>query len=212
MGGVLGVKIEFSGAKIEDKELEDKDDRRRNSLAFYITQFINYDGDDFNVLVENVKKDKFSKTGGKPPAVRASSKKFMFYFLFSIFLVFFFLTEFNKIADAIMSGDMKELRNQVFVDLKTINRKYKDQHVGNTILHMACQEGYFNMVNYMFNPSNYSGLDSTEVEISPKNDRSRIPLFLCFTPPSATVSIVFILQKSFFICIIWFSLTASKMG
>lgn len=73
MGGVLGVKIEFSGAKIEDKELEDKDDRRRNSLAFYITQFINYDGDDFNVLIENVKKDKFSKSGGKPPTVRASS-------------------------------------------------------------------------------------------------------------------------------------------
>lgn len=54
---------------------EDEDDgRRRNSLAFYISQFVNYEGEDFAPLVDSVMKDKFPKSGGKPPAVRPSSK------------------------------------------------------------------------------------------------------------------------------------------
>ncbi len=83
---------------------------------------------------------------------------------------------------------MKELRNQVFVFFKHINRKYKDHHNGNCIIHMLCQEGYYNMLTYLLNPANRSGMDSTELEIAPRNDRNRTPLFLCFTPPAATVS------------------------
>jgi hypothetical protein len=74
MGGALGVKIDFSGAKVEDKDLEEKDDRRRNSLAFYISQFVSHEEDDFSSIIEAVVKDKHAKTGGKPPNVRASSK------------------------------------------------------------------------------------------------------------------------------------------
>jgi hypothetical protein len=90
---------------------------------------------------------------------------------------------------------MKELRNQVFVFFKHINRKYKDHHGGNCIIHMLCQEGYYNMLTYLLSPANRSGMDSTELEISPKNDRHRTPLFLCFTPPAATVSSTRLLTK-----------------
>ena len=100
--------------------------------------------------------------------------------------------EFNKIGDSIIQGNMKELRNQVFVFFKTINRKYKDHHNGNCVIHMLCQEGYYNMLSYLLNPANRSDLDATELEITPKNDKNRIPLFLCFTPPSATVSSILI--------------------
>jgi hypothetical protein len=102
------------------------------------------------------------------------------------FFSFFFL-EFSKLADAVIQGSMKELRNQVFVYFKFINRSYKDHHMGNTLLHMVCQEGYYNMLTYMANPMNRSGLDSEVLDFMAKNDRNRIPLFLCFTPPTACV-------------------------
>lgn len=88
---------------------------------------------------------------------------------------------------------MKELRNQVVVYFKNINRKYTDHHLGNTLLHMVCQEGYYSMLQFMFNPANRSDLDTNELELEPRNNRNRTPLMLCFTPPSATVS-------SFFLC------------
>ena len=72
MGAALST-IDFSGAKSEDKDLEEKDDRRRNSLAFYISQFVDFEEDDFGPLIANVQKDKNAKTGGKPPTIRNSS-------------------------------------------------------------------------------------------------------------------------------------------
>lgn len=85
---------------------------------------------------------------------------------------------------------MKELRNQVVVYFKTINRKYMDHHLGNTLLHMVCQEGYYSMLQFMLNPAYRSDLDTNDLEIQPKNMRNRTPLMLCFTPPSATVSYI----------------------
>ena len=41
------------------------------------------------------------------------------------------LSEFSKLADTILHGNMKELRNQVIVHWPNINRKYKDQHFDN---------------------------------------------------------------------------------
>jgi hypothetical protein len=73
MGAALGVTYDFTGAKAEDKDLEDRDDRRRNSLAFYISQFVEYEDDNFGPLIALVQKDKNAKTGGKPPTIRNSS-------------------------------------------------------------------------------------------------------------------------------------------
>lgn len=102
-------------------------------------------------------------------------------------LFFLQYTEFGKIGDAITNGNAKELRNQVFVFFKTINRHYKDNHHGNTVLHMICQEGYYTLLEQLFNPANRSGLDDDVfLEVNAVNDRNRTPLFLCFTPPSAT--------------------------
>lgn len=74
MGAAIGVTIDFSGAKVDSKEIVEKDDRKRNSLAFYISQFVEYEDDNFGPLVELVQKDKNSKNGGKPPTIRNSSK------------------------------------------------------------------------------------------------------------------------------------------
>lgn len=92
MGGAVGAAINFTKSvtttiggnngngdgdkdKNDDKD-EERDPRRRNSLAFYIAQFVNYEGDDFGKVVEAVKADKFSKNGGKAPNIRNSSKSY----------------------------------------------------------------------------------------------------------------------------------------
>lgn len=90
---------------------------------------------------------------------------------------------------------MKELRNQVVVYFKNINRKYADHHLGNTLLHMVCQEGYYTMLQFMFNPANRSDLDTNDLELEPRNNRNRTPLMLCFTPPSATVRFLFLVDE-----------------
>eukprot|EP01038_Epipyxis_sp_PR26KG_P015116 gene15116-20337_t len=162
----MGGGISMTG-KVEDKELEVRDERRRNSLAFYISEFVSYDDDNYTPLIEAVKADKL-KNGGKATVAKVS--------------------KFGKIAEAILQGNMKELRNQVVVYFQSINRNYKDQYVGNTLLHFACQEGYYAMLTFMANPANRADIDKNELDPSPMNDRQRIPLFLCFTPPVATYS------------------------
>jgi hypothetical protein len=52
---------------------------------------------------------------------------------------------------------------------------------------MVCQEGYFNMLTFMADPHNHSEFEEVQLDLSPKNIRNRSPLFLCFTPPTATV-------------------------
>ena len=37
----------------------------------------------------------------------------------------------SKLADSILSGNMKEFRNQVVVHFPNINRQYKDHHFNN---------------------------------------------------------------------------------
>lgn len=49
--------------------------------------------------------------------------------------------------------------------------------------------GYYQMVQFMGDPHNHSTLDTNDLEIHEKNDKERTPLMLCFTPPSATVSL-----------------------
>lgn len=82
------------------------------------------------------------------------------------------------------------MRNQVFVYFKHINRSYRDLYNGNTILHLICSEGYYQMLAYLLDPLNRSGLDVVELNINQMNDRGRLPIFLCFTPSTASVSIL----------------------
>ncbi len=82
MGGAIGVKVDMTGVKIEGKDNDDKDDRRRNSLAFYISQFVANEEDSYDFVSDLIKKDKYAKFGGKAPTIRPSSK-----FLFCCFLL-----------------------------------------------------------------------------------------------------------------------------
>lgn len=91
-----------------------------------------------------------------------------------------------KIAEAVALGSMRECRKQVVSAFKAIQRKYKDIWLGSSLLHIACQEGYPAMVNFILDPKNHSVFDDIELDMNAMNDRRRSALILCFTPPIAT--------------------------
>ncbi len=70
----MSKSIAFSNTQIDDHDLEVRDDRRRNSLAFNISSFVQWEEDEYDKLVESVRHDKLGKNGGKPHALRPSSK------------------------------------------------------------------------------------------------------------------------------------------
>lgn len=74
MGSAMGVVQMGAMMTGDNKDSEQKDSRRRNSLAFFVSQFASSEGDNYDALLEAVKKEKFAKTGGKPPAHRPSSE------------------------------------------------------------------------------------------------------------------------------------------
>ena len=164
-GGIGGFKLNFSGLG-EEKEEVKKDNRRKNSLAFNIAKFVQYEEDDFAPLIDAIQKERLSVKQLKIPKV----------------------TKFTKLADSILAGNMRTLRDMVTLNFKSINRVYKEQHFDQCVIHFVCQEGYVDMFDFMLNPNNHSQFDvDVEIEIDPLNNKNRTPLMLCFTPPSATV-------------------------
>ncbi len=153
----MGIGALFKGlsATVEttSKEDEDKggDRRKRNSLLFYITQSVELplssgehnenDPESANKkaairherentckkLLELIKEEKDELNPLKGKKVRE--------------------TKFTKIAKAVLAGNMKVLKNEVIVNFATINRKYKDQYLGNCLIHFVCQEGIININN-----------------------------------------------------------------
>ena len=75
----------------------------------------------------------------------------------------------------VLSGNFRELKAQVIVNWKLINRKYKDaMFFGGTVLHFVCQEGYISMLEFVLNDSNHPEFDRDVVlDVSPKNGRHR---------------------------------------
>ena len=92
----------------------------------------------------------------------------------------------NIIADAVAHGNMRVLREQVIGHFSTINRPYHAQWEGDTLLHIACREGYARMVEFMFDPKNRSIFDTTSIVADVENAKWRTPLHLAFTNPSGT--------------------------
>ena len=146
-----------------DKE-EDapKDSRRRNSMAFNIVQFMQYEEDDFGPLVDKVRQN-LAEQGVKKEKV----------------------TKFSKIADAVNRGNFRELKHEV-VNYQHINRRYGDQHNNSVLLHFIASEGYETMLDFVFNPKNHSAADDVPLEIDALNNKNRTPLMLCFQPPTSS--------------------------
>lgn len=175
MGPVISSikKLFVKEDKVAAGGLDDHNDgpkRRRNSLAFHITQFCRYEEDDYQPLVEETVAD-IERTAhelGKYHKRQARESKMV------------------KAARAIQGGDMRVLREQIVINFKNINRKFLETHGGDTLLHMVCREGYYDMVAFIENPKNHSEFDDTQLMVNIRNENGRTPIMLCFTAPSAT--------------------------
>ncbi len=206
MGNLLTPKVEPEEVQLtaqQEKELlESKDSRRRNSFAFYITKQVNLleqqnkqkligggrggggggDGEEeeeeggggrgggpskgeWNKILMDIKAEQTPKIPIDPKLKNS---------------------KFAKLAEAILMGNMRELRNQVIINYKTINRHYKEPYLQNTLLHFVCQEGYLEMLKFMLDDSTHSEFDETVLEISATNVKFRIPLHHCFMPSAMT--------------------------
>lgn len=147
-------------------DTEVKDQRRRNSLAFYMTNYMKKldiktqeeESDDFDPLTQKhkddvkklfdlYKKEKDDQNPMKGKKIRD--------------------TKFTKIARNVLAGSYKQLKTEVITSWKTINRKYKDQFLGYSLIHFVCQEGYLPMLEFMLNPESHSVFDAEVLELSP---------------------------------------------
>ena len=81
---------------------------------------------------------------------------------------------------------MKQVREQVVLDFKHINRKYREKFHNSTLLHIICSQGFYEMLDFILEEKNHPSFDDVPVEIHGRNDRNRTALHLCFTPPQLT--------------------------
>lgn len=165
MGNIMYQRIFFEGFKKKPKT-EYKDGRRRNSLAFSIARYKKFDGESYDPLIEEIRRDK--------AAIRPRVKKNVRD------------KKYTAILENIAQGNMRETRSQVINNFRKINRNYRDPWNGATIAHVVCQEGYLEMLEFMMDPSKHSEFDHVKLDFNICNERERTPLLLVFTPPTGT--------------------------
>lgn len=171
MGNLVNRSLVFvQGVNERPKKPVRVDERKRNSLAFYITRYLKFNGEDYNQLVQEIKQEKESQSPKKKSSVRDQKN--------------------SLIAETIALGSMQEVRFQVINNFRKINKNYKDPWCGNTLIHLMCQEGYLNMLQFIYDETKHSRFDHVEIDLTNENDRDRVPFFLCFTPPTSTTSAI----------------------
>jgi len=173
MGGIIGGNTVTTVANNNDEDKKEKESAaaakaalRKNSLALSISKFIKHDDEDYQPLIEEIQANKNSQNPSYGKHKKAD--------------------KWTKIAEDILRGSFRELRNQVVLHFGLVNKNYKDEFLGNTLLHFVAQEGYAKMMEFILDPKSHSEFDENEVDVDSKNDRNRTPLMLCFTPPTGT--------------------------
>lgn len=158
----MGSGVSFDAGLAGDDKAK-KDPRKRNSLAFNIVKFIEWEEDEYGALVDDIRTYKAEQNAGKKDKI----------------------TKFSRMAENVLRGNNRELKFQV-VNFQSINRKYPNQHNDGTLLHFICSEGYDAMFEFLINPRNHAESDNIRVDIDARDNRNRTPLMLCFIPPTAS--------------------------
>lgn len=97
------------------------------------------------------------------------------------------LEKINLPAHQVEEGDMKTMRDFVINKWRKVNQSFKAELMDNTLLHLACREGYAEMVQFMLDPNSKSVMETEVLDVNVTNGYNRTPLMLCFCPPSFTV-------------------------
>ena len=80
----------------------------------------------------------------------------------------------TKESEAIAGGNFRALRGILISEWRFVNRKYPNLN-DDTLLHIACREGYLRMVQFICDPKNQPQFVNTELDVDVDNGKWRTP-------------------------------------
>ena len=99
----------------------------------------------------------------------------------------------TKESEAIAGGNFRALRGILISEWRFVNRKYPNLN-DDTLLHIACREGYLRMVQFITDTKNQPQFENTELDVDVDNGKWRYDFGVprccgAFTPSTRLVSI-----------------------
>ena len=131
----------------EGEEGKRKDGRRKNSLVSDMFLYIENERLDDRKEMAKIMQPEIDKKKKKIPDWNKAELR---------------IQKKMKTADEVACGNMKKLRDLVIQEFKNINNSYPDKWDEETALHIACREGYFDMVKAIFALYTHSGHPGTK--------------------------------------------------
>ena len=80
----------------------------------------------------------------------------------------------TKESEAIAGGNFRALRGILISEWRFVNRKYPNLN-DDTLLHIACREGYLRMVQFITDTKNQPQFENTELDVDVDNGKWRAP-------------------------------------
>ena len=154
MGAICG-KVETQGESRKEVEEDLRiDNRKRNSLIFAVIEWVS--AVDANNTVKDQEKlatiiarrPRDTETATDDP--RASRQ--------------------TKESEAIAGGNFRALRGILISEWRFVNRKYPNLN-DDTLLHIACREGYLRMVQFITDTKNQPQFENTELDVDLDNGK-----------------------------------------
>ena len=154
MGAICG-KVETQGESRKEVEEDLRiDNRKRNSLIFAVIEWVsavdatNRVKDQEKLATIIARRPRDTETATDDP--RASRQ--------------------TKESEAIAGGNFRALRGILISEWRFVNRKYPNLN-DDTLLHIACREGYLRMVQFITDTKNQPQFENTELDVDVDNGK-----------------------------------------
>ena len=158
MGAICG-KVETQGESRKEVEEDLRiDNRKRNSLIFAVIEWVsavdasNRVKDQEKLATIIARRPRDTETATDDP--RASRQ--------------------TKESEAIAGGNFRALRGILISEWRFVNRKYPNLN-DDTLLHIACREGYLRMVQFITDKKNQPQFENVELDVNLENGKWRTP-------------------------------------
>jgi hypothetical protein len=154
MGAICG-KVETQGESRKEVEEDLRiDNRKRNSLIFAVIEWVSAvdahnsvkDSEKLATIIARRPRD--TETATDDP--RASRQ--------------------TKESEAIAGGNFRALRGILISEWRFVNRKYPNLN-DDTLLHIACREGYLRMVQFITDKKNQPQFENVELDVNMENGK-----------------------------------------
>ena len=153
--GAICAKVETQGESRKEVEEDLRiDNRKRNSLIFAVIEWVSAvdannsvkDAEKLATIISRRPRD--TETATDDP--RASRQ--------------------TKESEAISGGNFRALRGILISEWRFVNRKYPNLN-DDTLLHIACREGYLRMVQFITDKKNQPQFENVELDVNMENGK-----------------------------------------